>query len=94
MAEHFIPDVEDGRTDVLLHVLLLLLLSLCDEIDLAHPKFDIDRSVAEWPGLVESTNRVLTILNFLVEDVGILETRGIISLSCQLDRDDFTERSE
>ena len=94
MAEHFIPDVKDGRTDVLLHVLLLLLLSLCDEIDLAHPKFDIDRSVAEWPRLVESTNRVLTILNFLVEDVGILETRSIISLSCQLDRDDFTERSE
>lgn len=77
-----------------MHVLLLLLLSLCDEIDLAHPKFDIDGCVTERSGLVESTNRVLTIFNFLVEDVGILETRGIVSLSCQLDRDDFAERSE
>lgn len=94
MAEHFISDVEDSGTDVLLHVLLLLLLSLCDEVDLANPEFDIDGSVAEWSGLIESTNRVLTILNFLVEDVGILEARGIVSFGCQLDRDDFTERSE
>jgi hypothetical protein len=36
----------------------------------------------------------LTILNFLVKDVGILEARGIVSLGCQLDRDDFSERSE
>jgi len=85
LAEHFISDVENSGTDVLLHVLLLLLLSLSDEVDLAHPELDIDRSVAEGSGLIESTNRILTILNFLVEDVGILEARGIVSLRCQLD---------
>lgn len=85
MAEHFISDVKDSGADVLLHVLLLLLLSLSDEVDLAHPELDIDGSVAEWSGLIESTNRVLTTLNFLVEDVGILEARGIVSLRCQLD---------
>lgn len=85
MAEHFISDVDDSGTDVLLHVLLLLLLSLSDEVDLAHPELDIDGSIAEWSGLIESTNRVLTILNFLVEDVGILEAGSIVSLRCQLD---------
>lgn len=94
LTKHLISNVIDGRANKLLHVLLLLLLSLSNKVNLAHPEFDIDGGVSKWTRLVKSTDRILAILNFLVQDVGVLEAGSIISLDSQLDRNDLTVGSE
>jgi len=75
VTEELSLKVVEAGLDQTFHLLLLALLTLLLEVDARDPELDFDRRKAERPGLIEAADGVLCVVNGLVEDEGVLESR-------------------